>query len=204
MTTLEAYEADIEKYESAYQNAARALLAIHIGDLWAEHYFSFFDYCERRWGFRKSQSNRLLNAGRLLLTLESSPAGDLPPTERSIRPLMKVKAWRQERGHSVYDEEATWQKRAEAWRIVRDQADGEAITEEFVASVVDQRYLGQKSPSKEKLDAQERARIWRAINVLADTKMTPKQLIGSAYYTDMGPSGIGALAYLEKLRDLIV
>lgn len=202
MSLLADYERDIEQYQLSYVRAAKALRAIEAGDLWRDGYYGFLDYCERRWGFRKSRVNQLLNAGRMVEALEDEGL-EPPPTERALRPLLQVKAWRQENGSAVFDETASWQKRVEAWQICRDQADGEAITSDFVSSVVDQRYKGQKKPSQEKLDRKEREKIWRAICVIADTRLTPAELIGTAAYADLGPSGLIAFQFLSDLRDLI-
>lgn len=208
MNLLAECELDIEEHRSSYQKAARAFITIDSADLWADRYYSFQNYCEKRWGFQKSHVNRLMKAGKLLLTLDEleSPVGELPPTERCIRPLMKIKAWHKEKDNTfTYDEDGTWRKRAKAWRDVVRSADGQAITEKDVEDIVFARYYKPRPDPKvaEKTLESQRKAIWKLINELGSVPLTPKQLIGNAFYTDLGGGAEQARDYINELFELI-
>lgn len=206
MKLLERYEKDITEAGLGYVKAAKAVWAIKEGDLWAESYNSWEDYYVSRWGWKKSHIDRLLKTGSFLLDLESSPAGELPPpTERIAREVLRVKVFEDVNGRWVVDEVATSQKRVDVWEQVATQINGETTSED-VRQLVD-RSTGRGmsgGPSQEKQDKATRAKIWNAIQTLAEAGMTPKQLIaGKAYGGSDFPNGRKALKYLTKLNDLL-
>ena len=206
MDLLAKCEADIEQYEASYINASKALLLIHESELWVDDYYSFENYCEKRWGFKASHRKRLVNAGRLLVQLEDSPEEDLPPTERCTRPLMKIKAWHKDsNGGITFDEQGTQEKRAKAWERVLKKADGKTITEELVSTVVHQHFYKPytKPQTEEALDNRTRKGIWDHIEEIAKAPLTPHQLIGKAAYSDSGPYTKKALRYLIKLSEIL-
>jgi len=206
MDLLEQCEEDIELYEASYQAAAKALLLIHESNLWSDQYFSFENYCEKRWNFKKAHAHRLINAAKLLVQLEDTPEEDLPPSERCIRPLMKIKAWHKDsNGGVTYDEQGTQEKRAKAWDRVLAKADGQTITEDFVSEVVSRHFYKPytKPQTEEQLDEKVRMSVWDHIEGIAEAPLTPRQLIGQAAYSDSGPYLKKALKYLVRLGDLL-
>jgi len=93
-----AYRNEREAIVSAGVNACiaagRALYEIKTyrgGLLWKVDFDSFEQYCSARWGYRKSQGYRLVEAGEFISDLESefSPRGEnLPLNEGQLRPLI--------------------------------------------------------------------------------------------------------------------
>jgi hypothetical protein len=74
------------------------------GVFWKSKYSSFDLYCHEKWGYKKSQSYRLLKIGKFMADLNESPNGyseDLMPTnECQVRPILEwlkkhhqVKCW---------------------------------------------------------------------------------------------------------------
>ena len=60
--TLEQCEADIERGSSAFLKVGNALLEIQDGELYADEYESFEEYCRKRWGFSRSTGYDYRNA----------------------------------------------------------------------------------------------------------------------------------------------
>lgn len=70
---------------------ATALLRIRDEKLYREGYKTFQEYCEVRWGYKKSHAHRLMSAAETLQRLERSPIGVIAPqNEAQIRPLTKL------------------------------------------------------------------------------------------------------------------
>ena len=81
--------------EGGHSQVAFALLRIRDGRLYREGYDNFADYCEKRWGWKKSQAWRLVSYAETRAAIEdySPPNGGqiaLPQNERQIRPLTRL------------------------------------------------------------------------------------------------------------------
>lgn len=96
VTGLTVYEQDelasnervISKGLRTFAEVGRALVAIRDGRLYREQHATFEDYCNTRWGFKKSQAYRLMESAEVVANL--SPMGEVPTSERQARPLAKL------------------------------------------------------------------------------------------------------------------
>lgn len=65
-----------------------ALLKIRDSRLYRESYTTFEEYCQGRWNFSKTHSNRLIAAAEVIENL--TPIGVIPLTESQARPLTSL------------------------------------------------------------------------------------------------------------------
>jgi hypothetical protein len=85
---LDSYESRIEKGLSSFIEVGEALTAIRDARLYRAAHGTFEDYCRVKWGMRKSQAYRLIEAAEIL-----SPIGDAAKaitTESQARELSAV------------------------------------------------------------------------------------------------------------------
>ena len=73
-TKLNALERDIELGLKTFIKVGNALLEIRDGWLYRATHATFEEYCIERWGFKKSQAYRLIDAAEVVRHL--SPIGD--------------------------------------------------------------------------------------------------------------------------------
>lgn len=89
-------EQTVTDAEASSIGAARALNHIHTyenGLMWNAEYRTFVAYCQRKWAFQKSQTYRLLAAGRFLASLETVIPIDgkkLPTNAGQVERFLKV------------------------------------------------------------------------------------------------------------------
>ena len=75
-------------------------------------YGTFEEYCSAKWGFSKTQANRLVQSAAIVAEL--TPIGVIPQTESQTRPLTKLKDPEQQR--------EAW-KKAVNWSIAASRGD---------------------------------------------------------------------------------
>lgn len=83
----------IEMQEAGRIKIWQAAAEIHINELWKEAGFkSFVDYCQVRWGWKKSNAFEVARAGKIAFQLKEAgvPAEKLPKALYHIRPLLKA------------------------------------------------------------------------------------------------------------------
>ncbi len=92
---LETCERAVSGLQTAFTVAGKALATINQARLYKETHSSFAAYVEDRWGMRKSQAYRLIEAWPVAVALSSgpnvSPRGDTSaPPEKHVRALLPV------------------------------------------------------------------------------------------------------------------
>jgi hypothetical protein len=90
---LQTHETTIEKGVSAYWEIGEALIKINNDRLYKEKYYTFQEYCVKRWSFGRSYAHRIMQAAKTYSTLLTIGNKDvvLPSCESQIRPLVKLK-----------------------------------------------------------------------------------------------------------------
>lgn len=93
--------ADLARLESVvdaglqtFVEVGLALAEIRDSRLYRESHGDFDTYCRERWGWSKTQSNRLIGAASVVETMktDSAPMGVIPTNERQARELIPVPA----------------------------------------------------------------------------------------------------------------
>lgn len=136
--SLVELESKIEAGLKTFFEVGKALLKIRDGKLYREKYSTFEEYCEKRWGFKKSRAYQLMGSAQVFGALESSTIVDvLPENEAQARPLAKLED----------DDE----KRA-AWQRAVETAPGGTLTAAHVESVVSAKIV--TGPNGEKYSTQ--------------------------------------------------
>lgn len=147
-----------------WTDMAEAMVCIRDEELYrGAEYDDFQTYCEERWGYKKSQVYRLMNAADTLKLLEDSPIGEIAPAnEAQVRPLTKLPI----------------DKRADAWHEAVKTApkadDGHPmVTAKHVEGVV-ARLTPQEAkrpapppPTQDTIDLRELHKIGRIVKTLA-------------------------------------
>lgn len=95
---LEKCEAIIENGIDTFFDVAAALDMIREARLYRFRYTAFSDYCEDRWGFKRRRADRMIEAAKVLKTLEGEYKSEAHGTqiqvknlnERQVRELVKV------------------------------------------------------------------------------------------------------------------
>lgn len=94
-------------------NVGNAIRLIHDEKLWRGEYFSFEEYCEKRWGWKKSQAYNMISAGDVIRNISNnSTIVEKPTKESQCRPLASLPP----------------QKQAEAWQDAVESAEGDQPT----------------------------------------------------------------------------
>lgn len=141
LTTVEAIEFEqceeaIQRCADVFDAATQALATIRDKRLYRERYRTFDEYCERRWGYTRQHTNRLIAAAGVMESLRMEPKGSKPPAheendpeiplpenERQARPLTQIEP----------------EQRQEVWReVVRTAPEG-GVTAAHVEKVVKQK-----------------------------------------------------------------
>jgi hypothetical protein len=100
-TRLANCEAIIALHIKSYEPAGNALRIIRDEKLYRREYWTFEEYCEKRWSLDRTYCYRLINAAETRARL--LPVGDnlaLPVTEKQVRPLnslppeQQAEAWK--------------------------------------------------------------------------------------------------------------
>ncbi len=182
MRQLEFYETEIERGldlgRQGYELISRSLLSIQEAELWVGGYISFEDYGAKKWRYGRSYVNRLVSAGRFLLTLEGVTIGTKalapPPNEAICREVLKVKAWEQVDGSWRVNEAKTPQKRLDTWEMVSSQLNGQVMTALDVRDLIDIRTgRGIKSgPSLDKRKKQALMQLGKAMDRFCKIRWT--------------------------------
>jgi phage N-6-adenine-methyltransferase len=95
VSDLEQQEAVIERGLQGFTDIGPALAKIRDGRLYRQHFATFEDYCDKRWGLTHRSVNRIIASGTLVkamevVALEPGPMGPvpLPSSERQARELV--------------------------------------------------------------------------------------------------------------------
>jgi hypothetical protein len=83
---LKRHEAVIETRLKTFIEVGSALLAIRDKRLYRAEYSNFEAYCRNRWSFSRIHAHRLIVASGVVENL--LPTGNIPTSERQIRPLV--------------------------------------------------------------------------------------------------------------------
>lgn len=176
--TLVDCEQAIENYITSYQEAAQALLDVRENELWRNGpYTSFEHYVMLRWEISKARAIQLCNAGLFLRRLAvDQPTLPAPEIETHVRPIMRIKPLREED-----DDDKAWQRRINAWQLVLDKAKSEdmAVTQEFVAGLVNRYFLGGDKVKVARRKKYTRADVEAALGLIADVagQVDPKDAV---------------------------
>ena len=90
LSQLERCEATIEKGQRTFIEVGEALATVRDNRLYREEYKTFEAYCDKRWGWSKTQCNRVIASASVVPNL--TPKGVIPQSERVARPLTKLPA----------------------------------------------------------------------------------------------------------------
>lgn len=85
-TQLRELETIISRTKDSFMECGLALGKIRDGRLYRENFGTFETYCEKTWGWKRSQAYRLIAAAEIKL----SPMGDKVANERQARELAKI------------------------------------------------------------------------------------------------------------------
>jgi hypothetical protein len=128
-STLEAFEAVIEKGLASFVEVGNALMRIRDSRLYRESHGTFEDYCQEKWGMSRVHAHRLVEAASVV---EMLPIGNKPKTESQARPL------------TLLD---TPEEQAEAWQEAVETAPAGKVTAAHVEKVVRRRRANDDAPS---------------------------------------------------------
>ena len=90
LSQLERCEATIEKGQRTFIEVGEALATVRDNRLYREEHKTFEAYCDRRWGWSKTQCNRVIASSSVVSNL--TPIGVVPQSESVARPLTKLPA----------------------------------------------------------------------------------------------------------------
>jgi len=96
----------VEEGMPTFVEVGNALLEIRDSRLYRQDYSTFEEYCGKRWKMSGSHAHRLVDAARVVANLSDSPTGELPTSERQVRPLTQLESAEQQR--------EAWNKAVEA------------------------------------------------------------------------------------------
>lgn len=88
LTELEKLEDIIARGKQSFVEVGEALMQVRDKKLYTERYGTFAEYCEQRWGFKKSHVYRLMEASEEALKL---PEPERPKTEKEARKVLKIR-----------------------------------------------------------------------------------------------------------------
>jgi phage N-6-adenine-methyltransferase len=112
----------IERGLNTFVEVGAALLEIRERELYKGIYSTFEEYLYKRWDMKQSHAYRLMDAAGVVGNLQSSPMGELLPTnERQVRPLVGLPP----------------ESQFQVWQQVVETAPEGKITGAFVQEVVD-------------------------------------------------------------------
>jgi hypothetical protein len=84
---LTELETIIERGKQSFIEVGQALEEVRDSKLYKEHYGTFEEYCELRWGFKKSRVYQMMEASQAALQL---PEAERPKTERAMRKSLEI------------------------------------------------------------------------------------------------------------------
>lgn len=179
MTTLAAAEKAITTYQTSYVEASKAILDVFQEELWKKakpEYLSFEEYCEGRWGFKRSKSYQMMDAGRLLLEFDTQGT-EYPKNESIARQLMRVKKFDKKGGSYTLNDKKTWELRGETWKVVLDRTDGKPTAADV--KEISEAHTGRghnAGPSVEKQKASAKARLETALEKIGELNWTKAEI----------------------------
>lgn len=88
---LARHENTLQQVQQAQLDAGRALRAIHKQRLYRESHATFEDYCLDRWGIKRQQAYRLIDAVEVIDSLHEAGVTPLPTCEGQTRHLKSLK-----------------------------------------------------------------------------------------------------------------
>lgn len=111
------------KVEKAFYEAGLSLKILKERKLYRSTHSNFRDYCQERFGFKKSAVYYLISAVDIVDNLKKCPplVDTFPTSERQCRPLKSLKPKQQQ----------------EAWKMAVEKAGGKVPTAKIVREVVD-------------------------------------------------------------------
>jgi hypothetical protein len=92
-------ETIIKRGRDTFIEVGNALLRIREDRLYRAEFGTFQEYCEAKWSMSRIHAHRMIDAAEVASNL--LPTGNIPPTERATRPLVKLppavqrEAWRE-------------------------------------------------------------------------------------------------------------
>lgn len=92
LARLAKCEAVIERSLQTFVGVGEALREIRESTLYVQHYSSFEDYCQRRWGFVRRQADRLIAAAEVAELVRPIGLTSFPANEWLARELVPLKA----------------------------------------------------------------------------------------------------------------
>lgn len=116
---LNALENTIARGWKAYLEVGEALLAIRNERLYRANHSTFEDYCQQRWGMKRAQAYRLMDASEVADNL--SPIGDKPTNEAQYRELAALPR----------------EMQAPVWKSIVSNPPASGITAAFVRETVE-------------------------------------------------------------------
>jgi phage N-6-adenine-methyltransferase len=117
-TQLKEYETVIERGLNTFMDVGEALMAIRDQQLYRNHFSTFSEYCQTRWGLTRAYGDRLIAAAETVRRL--TPIGVIPANESQARPLTKLEP----------------EEQPEVWQRAVDTAPDGNITARHVQQVV--------------------------------------------------------------------
>lgn len=140
---LAHHESIIEDGVKSFLHVGRSLIAIRDGSLYGEKYGTFEAYCEKRWGFKRAQAYRLMEAAEVVKEVsEMSPIGDTKTDKSSTHPE-KVIPQNEAQARALAGAGDTPEQRREVWTKAvetapRNEAGEPVITARHIAKVADE------------------------------------------------------------------
>lgn len=101
-STLRECERVIERGQAEFIAVGQALATIKADRLYRQTHRTFDAYCRERWGFSKTQANRLVHASEVVA--EMAPIGTKPANEAQARELARVPPEQREQTWQEYSE----------------------------------------------------------------------------------------------------
>jgi len=160
-------EATIQKNLTAFYEVGFALMQIRDNRLYREIYGTFEEYCKEKWNFTRSYAYRLIASSEVADNL--SPVGDIPESERVVRPLTRIKDPDQQR--EVYQ------------RAVETAPEGKVTArhiEETVKEVIERKEPEKKVYQIHKDGAEKERRVDRYQNIRPKPEIVSSRFM-SAY-----------------------
>jgi len=120
LSTLDKYEAVINRGLKTFADVGNALLAIRDARLYREQHATFEAYCRDRWGMSRIHAHRMIDAARVCDVL---PIGNKPTNEAQARPLARLPAEEQPEAWEAASNKAKEESRPVTARDVEDEVE---------------------------------------------------------------------------------
>jgi len=130
-SALDQCEAVIEQGLRTFVDVGNALLTIRDDRLYRREYWTFEEYCEKRWEFSNRRANQFIEAAMTIATLGTMvPELAAPAVERQVRPLTSLPP----------------EQQAAAWRRAVETAPAGRLTAAHVQGVIDDMQTPRQAP----------------------------------------------------------